>query len=49
MLDMSEKEIILSALKANQWNISQTAKQLKMERSYLHKKMNKYGIKKPKL
>lgn len=49
MIDMSEKEIILSALKANQWNISQTAKQLKIERSYLHKKMNKYGIKKPKI
>ncbi len=49
MLDMSEKEIILSALKANGWNISQTAKQLKLERSYLHKKMNKYGIKKPKI
>jgi len=47
MVYESERDIIISALEANDWNVSRTAQQLKLERSYLHKKMNKLGIKKP--
>lgn len=46
-ISQSEKEIILSALKANNWNVSLTAQQLNLERSHLYKKMAKYDIKRP--
>jgi two-component system nitrogen regulation response regulator NtrX len=41
-----EKEFILSKLKENNWNISQTARLLGLERSYLYRKMKNYGIEK---
>jgi two-component system, NtrC family, nitrogen regulation response regulator NtrX len=41
-----EKEFILSKLKENDWNITQTAKQLGLERSYLYRKMKMYGVEK---
>ena len=41
-----EKEFILSKLKENDWNISQTARLLGLERSYLYRKMKAYGIEK---
>jgi len=41
-----EREFILSKLKENNWNISQTARILGLERSYLYRKMKAYGIEK---
>jgi two-component system, NtrC family, nitrogen regulation response regulator NtrX len=41
-----EREFILSKLKENNWNISQTARLLGLERSYLYRKMKVYGIEK---
>jgi len=41
-----EKEFILSKLRENDWNISQTARLLGLERSYLYRKMKTYGIEK---
>jgi len=41
-----EREFILSKLKENDWNITQTAKQLGLERSYLYRKMKMYGLEK---
>ena len=41
-----EREFILSKLKENNWNISQTARLLGLERSYLYRKMKIYGIEK---
>jgi two-component system nitrogen regulation response regulator NtrX len=41
-----EGEFILSKLKENNWNISQTARLLGLERSYLYRKMKAYGIEK---
>jgi two-component system nitrogen regulation response regulator NtrX len=46
-VSQSEKDIILSALEANNWNVSLVAQQLNLERSHLYKKMAKYGIKRP--
>ncbi len=40
-----EKELILRTLKKNEWNISRSAEELGIERSYLYKKMKSYGIK----
>src|SRR5436309_1202952 len=37
-----EKEFILSKLRENNWNISQTARLLGLERSYLYRKMRTY-------
>ncbi len=39
-----EKEYISKVLKITHWNISQASKLLGIERSYLHKKINKYNI-----
>ena len=47
MVSQSEKELIISTLKANSWNVSLAAQQLNLERSHLYKKMNKYGIHRP--
>ncbi|MDQ1316413.1 MAG: two-component system, NtrC family, nitrogen regulation response regulator NtrX, partial [Candidatus Poribacteria bacterium] len=47
MVSQSEKELIISTLKANSWNVSLAAQQLNLERSHLYKKMNKYGIRRP--
>jgi two-component system nitrogen regulation response regulator NtrX len=41
-----ERDFILSKLKENEWNISQTARHLGLERSYLYRKMKAYGIEK---
>ena len=41
-----EREFILSKLHENDWNITQTAKQLGLERSYLYRKMKMYGMEK---
>jgi two-component system nitrogen regulation response regulator NtrX len=41
-----EREFILSKLRENNWNISQTARLLGLERSYLYRKMKAYGIEK---
>ncbi len=41
-----EREFILSKLNENDWNITQTAKQLGLERSYLYRKMKMYGLEK---
>ncbi len=39
-----EKKIIVSALIANNWNVTDTAGLLQLDRSNLHKKMQKLGI-----
>jgi two-component system, NtrC family, nitrogen regulation response regulator NtrX len=41
-----EREFIVSKLKENNWNISQTARLLGLERSYLYRKMKAYNIEK---
>jgi two-component system nitrogen regulation response regulator NtrX len=41
-----EKEFILSKLKENNWNVTQAARALGLERSYLYRKMKTYGIEK---
>jgi two-component system, NtrC family, nitrogen regulation response regulator NtrX len=41
-----EKEFILSKLKETNWNVSQAARLLGLERSYLYRKMKTYGIEK---
>ena len=41
-----EREFIVSRLKENNWNISQTARLLGLERSYLYRKMKAYNIEK---
>lgn len=39
-----EREYIIQALKDHDWNITKTAQFLGIERTYLHRKMNSYGI-----
>lgn len=39
-----EREYIVQALKDNDWNITKTAQVLGIERSYLHRRMNSFGI-----
>lgn len=41
-----ERELILSKLEESGWNISQAARVLGLERSYLYRKMKAYGIEK---
>ena len=41
-----EKEFILSKLKEYNWNVTQAARALGLERSYLYRKMKAYGIEK---
>jgi two-component system nitrogen regulation response regulator NtrX len=43
--DLAEKEFILSKLRENNWNISQTARAIDTPRSNLYKKLEQYGIK----
>jgi len=40
-----EREYITATLKRNNWNISQAAKELDVDRTNLHKKINYYGLK----
>lgn len=44
MVEKAEAKFIMDALQANDWNVSQTARKLKIERSNLYKKFRKYGI-----
>jgi len=43
--DIAEKKFILSKLEENDWNISQTAREIDTPRSNLYKKLEHYGIK----
>lgn len=43
--DLAEREFILSKLETNNWNISQTAREIDTPRSNLYKKLEQYGIK----
>jgi len=43
--DMAEREFLLAKLEANNWNISQTAREIDTPRSNLYKKLEQYGIK----
>ena len=40
----AERELILEALAANSYHVSNTAKELSLERSHLYKKMKALGI-----
>ena len=42
--DRVEREYILSTLKKNNWNVSKTAKELAIDRTNLHKKINYYNL-----
>ncbi|HOK91656.1 MAG TPA: sigma-54 dependent transcriptional regulator [Spirochaetota bacterium] len=42
--DAFEREYIISALKSNGWNISETARQLDIERTNLHRKIRQLNI-----
>ena len=44
--EATEKEFILAMLERNDWNISQTAKEIDTPRSNLYKKLEQYGISK---
>jgi two-component system nitrogen regulation response regulator NtrX len=39
-----ERDYILATLKRNKWNVSQTAKELDIDRTNLHKKIKFYGL-----
>ncbi len=43
-LEEPEKQIILAALEANDWNRQRTADQLQINRTTLYKKMKQYGL-----
>jgi len=43
--DLAEREFIISKLTENDWNISQTAREIDTPRSNLYKKLEHYGIK----
>lgn len=43
--ELAEKEFIMAKLEENEWNISQTAREIDTPRSNLYKKMDQYGIK----
>lgn len=43
--DLAERDFLLAKLKANGWNISQTAREIDTPRSNLYKKLEQYGIK----
>lgn len=47
MMATAEAQYILAALEENKWNTQRTAEVLEVERSSLHKKMNRYGISRP--
>ena len=42
-----ERAIILAALRKNHWRMARTARELKLERSHLYKKMKALGIERP--
>jgi two-component system nitrogen regulation response regulator NtrX len=41
-----ERDLIVAKLEVNGWNVSQTARELGLERSYLYRKMKTHGISK---
>jgi two-component system, NtrC family, nitrogen regulation response regulator NtrX len=43
--DLAERDFLLARLEANNWNISQTARDIDTPRSNLYKKLEQYGIK----
>jgi transcriptional regulator of acetoin/glycerol metabolism len=43
-IEVPEKQILLAALKANEWNRQETAKQLDINRTTLYKKMKQHGL-----
>jgi len=43
--EQAEKDFILTKLEENNWNISQTAREIDTPRSNLYKKLSQYGIK----
>ena len=43
--DIAERDFILAKLETNNWNISQTAREIDTPRSNLYKKLEQYGIK----
>jgi len=43
--DLAEKDFLLAKLEENNWNISQTAREIDTPRSNLYKKLEQYGIK----
>ena len=43
--DLAEKDFILAKLEENNWNVSQTAREIDTPRSNLYKKLEQYGIK----
>ncbi|MBM3295404.1 MAG: sigma-54-dependent Fis family transcriptional regulator [Candidatus Aminicenantes bacterium] len=43
--ELAEKDFILAKLEANDWNVSQTAREIDTPRSNLYKKLELYGIK----
>ena len=43
-LEEPEKQIILAALQANEWNRQKTADQLEINRTTLYKKIKQYGL-----
>jgi DNA-binding NtrC family response regulator len=42
-----ERDLILAALERNRWRMARTARELKLERSHLYKKMKSLGIERP--
>ncbi len=46
-LKSQEKSIILAALERHRWRMSRAARELKLERSHLYKKMKALGIERP--
>jgi two-component system nitrogen regulation response regulator NtrX len=42
--ERAEREFIVSKLRANNWNVTETARQIEMPRSNLYKKIEKYGL-----
>ncbi len=42
-----ERQILLAALEANDWNRSETARQLEIDRTTLYKKIKRYGLDMP--
>ena len=43
-MSAAEREIIMAALEANDHHVSNTARELQLERSHLYKKMRALGI-----
>ena len=42
--EAAEKAFLARKLEENDWNVSETARQLDMQRSHLYKKIEKYGL-----